>query len=61
MRSIYVASTEGSAGKTTLSLGILSALRQHGVDAGYFKPVGLLPQQAEQRLVDGVEARTHAA
>ncbi|HJW75167.1 MAG TPA: AAA family ATPase, partial [Thermoleophilia bacterium] len=52
MRSIYVAATEGSGGKTTLSLGILSALRRRGIDAGYFKPVGLLPQRSDSRLVD---------
>jgi BioD-like phosphotransacetylase family protein len=52
MRSIYVASTEGSGGKTTLSLGILLALRRRGIDAGYFKPVGLLPGRSVPRLID---------
>src|SRR3974390_339519 len=52
MRSIYVASTEGSGGKTTLCLGLALSLRQRGVNAGYFKPVGLLPQRADTHLVD---------
>jgi BioD-like phosphotransacetylase family protein len=52
MRSVYVASTEGSGGKTTLSLGLALALRQRAVNAGYFKPVGLLPQRADAHLVD---------
>jgi BioD-like phosphotransacetylase family protein len=52
MRSIYVASTEGSGGKTTLSLGLVLALRQRGVNAGYFKPVGLQPQSVDTHLID---------
>jgi len=40
MRSIYIAATEGSAGKTTLAVGLCLALRERGIDVGYFKPVG---------------------
>ena len=41
MRSLYIAATEESAGKTTLAVGLCLALRERGIDAGYFKPVGL--------------------
>jgi BioD-like phosphotransacetylase family protein len=40
MRSLYIAATEASAGKTTLALGLCRALRARGIDVGYFKPVG---------------------
>ncbi len=43
MRSLYIAATEASAGKTTLSLGLCRVLRSRGVDVGYFKPVGSAP------------------
>jgi uncharacterized protein len=40
MRSLYIAATEASAGKTTLALGLCAAFRARVLDAGYFKPVG---------------------
>jgi BioD-like phosphotransacetylase family protein len=40
MRSLYIAATEASAGKTTLALGLCRALKARGIDVGYFKPVG---------------------
>ncbi|HMK91731.1 MAG TPA: phosphotransacetylase family protein [Thermoleophilia bacterium] len=46
MRSLYIASTEGSGGKTTLSVGLCLALRARGLDVGYFKPVGTMPRQS---------------
>ncbi|MGD0997732.1 MAG: phosphotransacetylase family protein [Thermoleophilia bacterium] len=52
MRSLYIASTEGSGGKTTLSVGLCLALRARGLDAGYFKPVGIMPQGSSGELVD---------
>ncbi len=52
MRSLYVASTEGSGGKTTLSVGLCMALRARGLDVGYFKPVGILPAGSSGELVD---------
>jgi uncharacterized protein len=42
MKSVYIASTHGSGGKTTLSVGLCLALRRRGLRAGYFKPVGTL-------------------
>ena len=44
MNSLYIASTEGGGGKTTLAVGLCLALRSRGVDAGYFKPVGVAEQ-----------------
>lgn len=41
MRSFYIAATESSGGKTTLAVGLASALRARGFDVGYFKPVGV--------------------
>jgi hypothetical protein len=40
MRSIYVAATGQNAGKTTVSLGLLSVLKARGVKCQYFKPIG---------------------
>ncbi len=37
---IYVAATSQHVGKTTSTLGIVSAIRQLGYDVGYCKPVG---------------------
>jgi uncharacterized protein len=50
MRSIYIASTEGSGGKTTLAVGLALALRRRGYSVGYFKPVGAIPHPVR---VDG--------
>jgi BioD-like phosphotransacetylase family protein len=52
MRSLYIASTEGSGGKTTFSVGLCVALRARGLNAGYFKPVGVVPQGSSGELVD---------
>ena len=52
MRSLYIASTEGSGGKTTLAVGLCLALRARGLDAGYFKPIGVRPQGSSGALVD---------
>lgn len=40
MRSLYIAATEASGGKTTVAVGLCVALRARGIDAGYFKPIG---------------------
>lgn len=41
MRSLYIASTEGGGGKTTIAVGLCLALRARGIGTGYFKPVGV--------------------
>lgn len=42
MRSLYIASTQGSGGKTTIAVGLCLAMRRRGLEVGYFKPVGTL-------------------
>ncbi len=39
-KSIYVAATSQHVGKTTSTLGLVSAFRNKGIDIGYCKPVG---------------------
>jgi dethiobiotin synthetase len=39
-KSIYVAATSQHVGKTTSTLGLVSAFRNKGIDVGYCKPVG---------------------
>ncbi|MEO7119403.1 MAG: AAA family ATPase [Candidatus Limnocylindrales bacterium] len=51
MRQVYLAATGMNRGKTTVSLGILSALMDRGLNTGFIKPVG---QRYE--VVDGVPA-----
>ena len=52
MRSLYIASTQGSGGKTTIALGLALALRRRGLHVGYFKPVGTLASHAGDVLLD---------
>jgi BioD-like phosphotransacetylase family protein len=52
MRSAYIASTQGGGGKTTISVGLCLALRNRGVNAGYFKPVGTLAARTGDQLID---------
>jgi uncharacterized protein len=51
-RSLYIASTQGSGGKTTIAVGLCMALRQRGLNAGYFKPVGTLAAHTGGVLLD---------
>ncbi|MEO0471963.1 MAG: AAA family ATPase [Bacteroidota bacterium] len=39
-KKIYVAATSQHVGKTTSTLGLLSAIRERGLNVGYCKPVG---------------------
>ena len=39
-KSIYVAATSQHVGKTTSTLGLVSAFRNRGINVGYCKPVG---------------------
>lgn len=52
MNSVYIASTQGSGGKTTLSVGLIMALRARGLNPGYFKPVGTFAARAGDVLID---------
>ncbi len=52
MRSIYIAATGQHVGKTTMALGLLTALGERGVRAHYFKPVGQHFLEQEGRRAD---------
>jgi len=52
LKSLYIASTQGSGGKTTIAVGLCLALRRRGLAAGYFKPVGTLAAHADGVLLD---------
>ena len=49
MRSLYIASTEGSGGKTTLSVGLAWRCAPAASTSRYFKPVGIMPQRRRRR------------
>ena len=51
-RSLYIASTQGSGGKTTVAVGLCLVLAARGYKVGYFKPVGALAQRSDGVLVD---------
>lgn len=40
LKPLYVAATGEHAGKSAIALGLCLVLRQRGIDAGYFKPLG---------------------
>jgi len=52
LKSLYIASTQGSGGKTTIAVGLCVALRRRGLQAGYFKPVGTLASELGGVLLD---------
>lgn len=52
LKSLYIASTQGGGGKTTIAVGLCLALRKRGLDAGYFKPVGTLVSQSGDQVLD---------
>jgi uncharacterized protein len=52
LKSLYIASTQGSGGKTTIAVGLCLALRKRGLRVGYFKPVGTLVAHVPGELVD---------
>ncbi len=52
LKSLYIASTQGSGGKTTIAVGLCVALRRRGLKAGYFKPVGTLASEFGGVLLD---------
>jgi uncharacterized protein len=52
VKSLYIASTQGSGGKTTIAVGLCLALQRRGLKAGYFKPVGTLASSTGGVLFD---------
>jgi len=52
LKSLYIASTQGSGGKTTIAVGLCLAMRRRGHQVGYFKPVGTLATRSGGPIVD---------
>jgi len=52
LTSLYIASTQGSGGKTTIAVGLCLALRGRGYKVGYFKPVGTLAAPSGGTVLD---------
>jgi uncharacterized protein len=52
LKSLYIASTQGSGGKTTIAVGLCLALRRRGLTVGYLKPVGTLASRSGGRMHD---------
>ena len=52
-RSVFVAATRQNVGKTSLSLGLVSALKGRGVNVGFMKPVG-----QQHVSVQGIDEQT---
>jgi len=52
LKSLYIASTQGGGGKTTIAVGLCMALRKRGFAVGYFKPVGTLAARTDGVLRD---------
>lgn len=42
-RSLYIACTQAGGGKTAIAAALCLALRERGLNVGYFKPVGTAP------------------
>jgi BioD-like phosphotransacetylase family protein len=51
-KPLYVAATTEHGGKSAISLGLCLALRQRGLNVGYFKPVGVLACHVDSILAD---------
>jgi len=52
LKSLYIASTQGSGGKTTIAVGLCLTMRRRGYQVGYFKPVGTLASRRGGLVVD---------
>lgn len=52
MRTILIASTAPYSGKSGLSLALINALTDRGIEAGYFKPYGAMPVTIDGVLTD---------
>jgi dethiobiotin synthetase len=50
MKNIYVAASNQHVGKTTCTLGLVSALMREGYRVGYCKPVGQKSLEENQRV-----------
>jgi dethiobiotin synthetase len=62
VRGVFITGTDTNVGKTWVAAGLTAALRQRGVQAGYFKPIQSGCPEEEGRLIptDARLARTLA-
>jgi BioD-like phosphotransacetylase family protein len=51
-KSVYIAATSQHVGKTTMTLGLLAALKNRGIDVGYCKPLGQQYLTVKEKRVD---------
>jgi BioD-like phosphotransacetylase family protein len=49
---VFIAATRQNEGKTTISLGLIAALREHFPRVGYIKPVGQRFVEIEEQKID---------
>lgn len=52
MDTIVVTSTRPYAGKSGICIALIKELEDRGLDVGYFKPFGTMPERVEGRLTD---------
>lgn len=52
MKTILVSSTRPHAGKSGICLALIGELEARGLDVGYFKPYGTMPERVEGVLTD---------
>ncbi|HEY3318269.1 MAG TPA: phosphotransacetylase family protein [Coriobacteriia bacterium] len=52
MHTIIVTSTRPFAGKSGICIALIKELEGRGLDVGYFKPFGTLPERIEGKLTD---------
>jgi uncharacterized protein len=52
VKTILVASTRSYAGKSGICVALIKELEGRGLDVGYFKPFGTMPDRVDGRLTD---------
>ncbi len=52
MKTIYIGSTSGYAGKTLITVSLALYFKERGLNVGYMKPVGVLPYNYRGKLGD---------
>ena len=52
MKSLYIGSTSGYAGKTLITVCMGLYFQQIGLNVGYMKPVGVLPYTSDNKTGD---------
>lgn len=52
METIVITSTRPFAGKSGICIALIKELEARGMDVGYFKPFGTMPERVDDRLTD---------